>query len=47
MAIQTTRRAFVQGLAASGVTLNVKYSLAETTTDLGEYWAFEDLYRRF
>ena len=45
MAIQTTRRTFVQGLADSGATLNLKDNLAETATDLGKYRACEDLYR--
>jgi hypothetical protein len=44
MVIQSTSRTFVQGLATSGATLNLKDNLAETATDLGEYRACEDLY---
>lgn len=46
MANQTACRTFVQGLAASGAALNLKYRLADdAATAAGEYRAFEDLYR--
>ena len=47
MVIQTTRRTFVQGPAATGVALNLKYRLADdVATVAGDNRGFEDLYRR-